>query len=46
MELMLKLPKGSILLNSAKESITETIAIMHQEKKYRTVAVVPDVDPV
>ncbi len=46
MELLFKLPKDTNLINSCKQSILETIAAMHQDKRYRTVSVVPDVDAV
>ncbi len=44
MELLLKLPKDSLIINNCKQSILDAIVIMHQEKKYRNVTVVPEVD--
>ena len=44
MELLFKLPKDAALINNCKHSILETIAEMHQDKRYRMVSVIPDVD--
>jgi len=44
MELLFKLPKDTSLINRCKQSILEHIAILHQDKKFRSVQVVPDVD--
>ena len=46
MELMFKLPKDSTIINNCKQNIHDCIGLMHQEKKYRTVIVVPDVDAI
>lgn len=46
MELMFKLPKDSAIIHNCKQSIHESIVLMHQEKKYRSVIVVPDVDAI
>ncbi len=46
MELLFKLPKDTHLINSCKQSIIDTIVEMHQDKIYRMVSVVPDVDAV
>lgn len=44
MELLFKLPKDAVLINSCKQSILEHIALLHQDKRFRSVQVVPDVD--
>lgn len=46
MELMLKLPKDAALINGCKQIILETITAVHQEKAFRMVNIVPDVDAV
>jgi primosomal protein N' (replication factor Y) len=46
MELLFKLPKDTTLINRCKQSILEHIALLHQDKKFRSVQVVPDVDVV
>lgn len=44
MELLFKLPKDAALISSCKQSIVETVAEMHQDKRFRMVTVIPDVD--
>ncbi|MEO6001047.1 MAG: primosomal protein N' [Chitinophagaceae bacterium] len=46
MELLFKLPKDAALINGCKQSILNTIAEMHQDKRYRMVSVIPDVDAI
>ena len=46
MELMLKLPKDATLLQQCKHLIYTSTAMMHADKKYRSVQVVPDIDAV
>jgi primosomal protein N' (replication factor Y) len=46
MELLLKLPKDRHLLMRCKKDLLEQVAILHQEKRFRSVVVVPDVDVV
>ncbi|MBC8035309.1 MAG: primosomal protein N', partial [Chitinophagaceae bacterium] len=46
MELMFKLPKDGTIINSCKQNVLQNIALLHQEKKYRSVQVVIDVDAV
>ncbi|HSC39440.1 MAG TPA: primosomal protein N', partial [Chitinophagaceae bacterium] len=46
MELMLKLPKEGGLLQQAKHLIYTSTALLHADKKYRSVQVVPDIDAV
>jgi len=45
-ELMLKLPRDTKLIAQCKQDIMEQVAVLHNNKSYRSVAVVPDVDPV
>ena len=46
MELMLKLPRHSQLLAQCKKDIQYNVAILHQEKRFKSVVVIPDVDGV
>ena len=46
MELMLKLPKDGTTIQQAKQLIYTSTALMHADKKFRSVQVVPDIDPV
>ena len=46
MELLLKLPKDSNLLAQCKIDILDQTAVLHSEKRFRSVVVVPDVDVV
>jgi primosomal protein N' (replication factor Y) (superfamily II helicase) len=46
MEILLKLPKDGNLISRCKKSIRECIAVLHNEKKFSTVVVIPDVDVV
>ena len=46
MELLLKLPKDSQLLAQCKNDILNESAVLHSEKRFRSVVVVPDVDVV
>ena len=45
-ELLIKLPRDQKLISKCKEDIFEQIAILHNEKKFRSVVIVPDVDVV
>ena len=45
-ELLLKLPRDTKLINRCKKDLLEQIAILHQDKSFRSVTVVPDVDAV
>lgn len=45
MELMLKLPKDSNLLNASKHMIQQQTAILHNDSRFKSVVVTPDVDP-
>lgn len=46
MELLLKLPRDSRTIVQCKADILEQVAILHQDKKYRSVVIIPDVDVV
>jgi primosomal protein N' (replication factor Y) (superfamily II helicase) len=46
MELLIKLPRNIKLISACKVDLLEQIAVLHQEKKYRSVVIVPDVDVV
>ncbi len=46
MELMLKLPKDGGVLAHCKKAIHDQTAMLHMDKKYRSVVVIPDVDKV
>lgn len=45
-EILLKLPKDGRTLVQCKKDLLEQISIMHQEKNFKSVGVVVDVDPV
>jgi primosomal protein N' (replication factor Y) len=45
-EILIKLPKSAQLINQCKREIQQQIAIIKSERKYASVAVVIDVDPV
>ncbi len=44
MELLLKLPRDTKTIVQCKKDVLEQTAILHQDKKYRSVTVIPDVD--
>lgn len=46
MELLLKLPRDQHLIRTCKQELLEQIAILHNDKRFRNVIVVPDVDGV
>ncbi len=46
MELLLKLPKDRNLLIQCKKDLLEQVAVLHNEKRFRSVVIVPDVDVV
>ncbi len=43
-ELLVKLPKDSELVKTCKKHILNNIALLHADKKFRSVVVIPDVD--
>ncbi|HKH63271.1 MAG TPA: hypothetical protein VKA49_20660, partial [Flavitalea sp.] len=44
MELLVKLPKDGSLIAACKAAVHEQIAVLHNEKKFRSVVMIPDVD--
>jgi primosomal protein N' (replication factor Y) len=46
MELLLKLPRDAQLIAQCKHDLLEYIAVLHQEKSFRSVTVVVDVDAI
>ena len=44
-ELLFKLPKDSLLIAECKKQILHQIALLHQGKSFRSVVIIPDVDP-
>ena len=44
MELLIKLPKDASLIAACKAAIHEQMAVLHNEKKFRSVVMIPDVD--
>lgn len=44
MELLLKLPASQKIISQCKKDILNQVAILHQEKRYKGLIVVPDVD--
>jgi primosomal protein N' (replication factor Y) len=46
MELLIKLPKDTQLIATCKKTLLEQIAILHNEKRFRSVGVIADVDVV
>ncbi len=45
-ELLFKLPKDSATIQQCKNTIHREIAVLQQDKTFRSVVVIPDVDPV
>jgi primosomal protein N' (replication factor Y) len=46
MELMLKLPKDGPTISFAKHVIQQQTAILHNDRAFRSVVIIPDVDPI
>lgn len=46
MELLVKLPRDSKTIVRCKKDILEQVAILHNEKSFRSVTVIPDVDAI
>jgi primosomal protein N' (replication factor Y) len=44
MELLIKLPKDTAIVKGCKQFILEQVAEMHNEKRFRSVVMIPDVD--
>jgi len=45
-EIMIKLPKNATLIHNCKKEIEQQTAIIHNNKNYRSVTILPDVDPI
>jgi primosomal protein N' (replication factor Y) len=45
-ELLIKLPREAQIIQRCKEQLPELVAIMHQDRRFRNVVVITDVDPV
>ncbi len=46
MELLLKLPRDTKFINQCKQDILQQVAVLHNEKSFKSVVIVPDVDAV
>ncbi len=46
MELLLKLPRDTKLITQCKQDILHQVAVLHNERSFRSVVIVPDVDVV
>ncbi len=46
MELLLKLPRDTKLITQCKQDILHQIAVLHNERSFKSVVIVPDVDVV
>ena len=44
MEMLLKLPRDTKFIAQCKKDLLEQVAILHQQKSYRSVTVIADVD--
>ena len=44
MEILIKLPRQQSIILHCKKDITDAVALMHQDKRLKSVTVVPDVD--
>jgi primosomal protein N' (replication factor Y) len=44
MEMLLKLPRDSNLIAKCKSDLQKQMGILHADKKFRNVIIVPDVD--
>jgi primosomal protein N' (replication factor Y) len=45
MELLIKLPRDGHMIQKCKQAIRLAEAMLHQDKRYRSMVIVPDVDP-
>ena len=45
MDMLLKLPKDTTLINRAKQAIRQGLVTLHNNKRFRSVVVISDVDP-
>ncbi len=46
MEILIKLPKDAVHIQSQKKVIINNIDLLKAEKQFRSVVVMPDVDPI
>lgn len=46
MDLLLKLPKDTSLIQRAKQTIQQAVIALYNNKRFRSVVIIPDVDPV
>jgi primosomal protein N' (replication factor Y) len=46
MELLIKLPKDAKMINLCKKLIHDQVAVLHNDKRFRSVVILPDVDAV
>jgi primosomal protein N' (replication factor Y) len=46
MELLLKLPRDTKLISQCKQDLLHQVAVLHNNKSFRSVVIVPDVDAV
>ena len=46
MELLIKLPKDGHAINRCKQTIRSAEALLHADKRYKSLSIIPDVDPV
>jgi primosomal protein N' (replication factor Y) len=44
MELLVKLPRQAMLITQCKKDMLEQVALLHQQKSFKSVTVIPDVD--
>jgi primosomal protein N' (replication factor Y) len=44
MELLVKLPKDSTLVKECKQFMLDQISVLHSDKRFKSVVVIPDVD--
>ena len=45
MEILIKLPKDSVMLQQSKKVIMNHFNLLHADKKFRSIVLVADVDP-
>jgi primosomal protein N' (replication factor Y) (superfamily II helicase) len=45
MELLIKLPRSSELINRCKQDLLKECSVLHNNKRFARVAIIPDVDP-
>ena len=45
MELVFKLPKDGSVIAACKSAIQQQVAALHSEKRFKSLVIIPDVDP-